>query len=182
MAWRTGEHGYGGLAKLLHWVTVVALVAQFTVGYLLGGEDSGRGRGRGRGGDGGHGRGRGRGGDDDNLLEQGWTLLTTHVALGLLILVLAAVRLVWRRVDGLPPWAETLSAGERRLATVTERLLLALLFVIPLSGLAVLVGDDDLIGAHVVAHVTFFVALAVHIGLVLKHTLVDRDRLLVRML
>ena len=60
---------YGVGARVLHWLTVVLLMAQFTVGYLLeDDDDSGRGRGRGRGGDDGEsgkGRGRGRGGDDD---------------------------------------------------------------------------------------------------------------------
>jgi hypothetical protein len=80
---RNTESGYGSVTKWLHWSTVVALAAQFVVGYLLD-DERGRGRGRGRGGDGddgddgdssgpgsGHelvldsGRGRGRGGDDE---------------------------------------------------------------------------------------------------------------------
>ncbi len=177
---------YGGPARTLHWVTVVALAAQFVVGYLLDDDDSGQGRGRGRGrGEGsGHGRGRGRGGDDvdaGDLLDGGWTLLTVHVSLGLLILLLAVLRLVTRRVAGLPAWAETLTLRERRLASITERVLLAMLFAIPLTGLALVLGDDDLLPLHVTAHVVFFVALAAHVGLVLKHQLVNRDRLLSRM-
>jgi cytochrome b561 len=187
----TARQGYGRVTRLLHWLTVAALLAQFTIGYVMEAEDGGRGRGRGRGrggddGDGsghGRGRGRGRGGDDDEgLLEQGWSLVTAHVALGLAILLLAVIRVVWRRLDGLPPWAETLSARERRLAHVTERVLLAMLFVVPATGLVLVLGDDDWLAAHVTAHVVFFVALAAHLGLVLKHTLVDRDRLLARML
>lgn len=42
--------------------------------------------------------------------------------------------------------------------------------------------DDDLLLAGQVTHVTFFVTLAIHVGLVLKHQLVDRDRLLNRLL
>jgi cytochrome b561 len=30
---------------------------------------------------------------------------------------------------------------------------------------------------HVASHVAFFVALAAHLGLVLKHQVIDRDRL-----
>lgn len=181
----TEAPGYGRVAKVLHWLTVAALAAQFTIGYVMEADDGGRGRGRGRGRggeDGGHGRGRGRGGDDDSVLDQGWSLLTAHVALGLAILTLALIRVAWRRVDGLPPWAETLSEGERRFAHVTERVLLTMLFVVPVTGLALVLGDDDWLALHVTAHVVFFVALAAHVGLVLKHTLVDRDRLLARML
>lgn len=101
------------------------------------------------------------------------------MVLGLSTLVLAVARVLWRRA-GLPPWTSTLSSGERTLATWSERTLLATLFAIPLTGLAVLLGEDDLLPLHVATHVVFFVAIAVHVGLVLKHTLVDRDRLLSR--
>ena len=37
---RSGPDGYGGVAKALHWLTVLALVAQFTVGYALDVDDS----------------------------------------------------------------------------------------------------------------------------------------------
>lgn len=42
--------------------------------------------------------------------------------------------------------------------------------------------DDVLLGAHITTHVAFFAGFATHVGLVLKHQLVDRDRLLRRML
>jgi cytochrome b561 len=169
-----GARAYGALARALHWVTVLALLAQFTIGYLLDVDDSGRGRGRGRGRGEGSGRGRGRGGDDDSTLDLGWNLLTAHVALGSLIVLLALLRVVWRRVSGLPPWAGSLTDGERRLATATERVLLTLLFVVPLTGLALVLGDDDLLAIHVAAHIAFFVALAVHVGLVLRRGLLPR--------
>jgi cytochrome b561 len=40
----------------------------------------------------------------------------------------------------------------------------------------------DLLPLHIAAHIAFFATIAVHLGMVLKHQLVDRDRLLVRML
>ena len=64
MRLRSGDHGYGALAKTLHWLTVVVLTAQFVIGYRLDVDDSGQGRGRGRGRGGESGRGRGRGGED----------------------------------------------------------------------------------------------------------------------
>ena len=45
--------------------------------------------------------------------------------------------------------------------------MLALLFVVPLTGLTLVLGDDDLLPLHVAAHVVFFTALAAHVGLVL---------------
>lgn len=176
MPLRNGPHGYGVVTKVLHWTTVAALLAQFAVGYLMEADDSGRGRGRGRGGE--SGRGRGRGGEDGYEIAGA---LAVHVALGVLILTLAVLRVAWRRT-GLPPWAEGLSGGERRLAHWTERALLLLLFAIPLTGLALVLGeDDDVLGWHIATHVAFFVALAAHVGLVLKHQLINRDRLLSRM-
>ncbi|HSU01933.1 MAG TPA: cytochrome b/b6 domain-containing protein [Nocardioides sp.] len=161
--------------KVLHWLTVLALAAQLAVGYLMDADDSGRGRGRGRGRGGDSGRGRGRGGESDGYLDDPELLLTVHVALGVTILALAAARVVWRRVAGLPPWAEQLTPAQRRIATWTERALLATLFVIPLSGLALVAsGDDDLLWLHVGGHLAFFAALLAHVGLVLARGLLPR--------
>ena len=172
--------GYGRTAKALHWLTFVALCAQFAVGYLL---DVGRGRGRGRGRGGGPGRGRGRGGDADALdLLGDDALLTVHLTLGLSILLLAAVRLIWRRKVGLPPWAVQLSARERRLAHWTERVLYLLLVGIPATGLSLIFISDDLLGLHIASHIALYVAFVTHIGLVFKHQFINRDGLLRRML
>ena len=172
---------YGRMARALHWLTVAALTSQFVIGYSMDADASGRGRGRGRGrgGESGRGRGRGRGGDLD-VFADGWVM--AHVVLGVSILVLAIVRLWWRRHHGLPPWAPTLSPGERTLTHWTERLLYTLLFAIPLSGLWLVLVNDDAVAIHVASHVAFFVVVSAHIGLVLKHQLLDRDRLVRRML
>ena len=163
--------GYRSSQKVLHWLTVLALAAQLAIGYLMDADDSGRGRGRGRGGD----SGRGRGGDSSGYLDDPDVFVRVHVALGVTILALAVARVVWRRVVGLPPWAEQLTSGQRRLATWTERVLLTTLFVIPLSGLALVAsGDDDLVWLHVAGHVVFFVALLAHLGLVVGRGLLPR--------
>jgi cytochrome b561 len=158
-----------------------ALVVQFAIGYLLDVDDGGRGRGRGRGQ--GSGRGRGRGGDDNVLDALGEdSLLTVHVAVGLTILALGALRLSWRRWKGLPPWSESLTSGERTFEHRIEQVLYGLMFAIPVSGMAVLLVSDDLLGVHVASHIAFFIAFAGHVGLVLKHQLLLRDGLLRRML
>ena len=175
---RRREPAYGLVTRILHWLTVVALAAQFTLGYVMDAGGSGRGRGRGRGGE--SGRGRGRGGDLDVFGED--RLLTAHVGVGVTILVLAAVRLYWRRRSSLPPWAEGLSATERTIAHWTERSLYLLLFVIPLTGLWLVLISEDAVALHVASHIAFFVCFAAHLGLVLKHQLINRDGLLGRML
>jgi len=182
----TDAQGYRATTKVLHWLTVLLLAGQLVVGYVLDADDgSGRGRGRGRGGE--SGRGRGRGGDDDErLLEVALTgdepLLTVHVALGAGILLVAVLRLLWRRVTELPPWAGCLTEAERRVAHVSERVLYAALVTMPLTGLVLLAGDDDLLPLHVASHVVLYGAVTVHLGLVLRHTVLRRDGLLSRML
>ena len=173
---RRREPAYGLVTRVLHWLTVAALAAQFTLGYVM--DAGGSGRGRGRGGE--SGRGRGRGGDLDVFGED--RLLTAHVIVGLTIVLLAAVRLSWRRHSSLPPWAEGLSATERTIAHWTERSLYLLLFVIPLTGLWLVLISEDALALHVASHIAFFVAVAAHLGLVLKHQLINRDGLLRRML
>ncbi len=176
---------YPWVSRLLHWTMFFALSIQFLIGYamdrfddLLEGPVD-----------------RWLGGDEDNLL-------LVHAMLGTCILLLALIRLLWRETVGLPPWAETLSPFERRLAHLTEVVLYSLMFLIPLSGLALVlvsgedwdvwgreweapfevVDDDILLAGHITTHFLFAAAFAAHLGLVLKHQLVNRDRLLRRML
>lgn len=175
---RTDAPGYALRTKVLHWLTVAAIATQFVIGYSMDVGGRGRGRGRGRGGE--SGRGRGRGGDLDVFGDD--ALLTAHVLLGVTILVLAAVRLWSRRRTPLPPWVPGLSPFERTLATWTERALYTMLFVVPLTGLWLVLVSDDAVALHVAAHVAFFVALAAHLGLVFKHQLIDRDQLVRRMI
>ncbi|HEX5018959.1 MAG TPA: cytochrome b/b6 domain-containing protein [Actinomycetes bacterium] len=182
MRLRNDATGYGLVTKTLHWLTVVLLVLQFTIGYLVD-DEGGRGRGRGRGEDSGHGRG--RGGDDDYTFGFGDgddTLLSVHVVIGSLILALTLFRIAWRKLTPLPAWAPSLSLFERKLATWTERVLYACLIAIPLSGLALFFTSDDLLAFHIATHIAFFVAISVHLGLVLKHQLINRERLIGRML
>jgi cytochrome b561 len=117
-----------------------------------------------------------------NASGDGISLPEVHVALGLTIIVLAVVRTLWRRSTPLPPWAEHLSGAERRLEARLEKLLLALLFVVPATGLLLMQAGDDWLPLHVTAQIAFLVTIAVHVGLVLRHTVLKRNRHLARML
>lgn len=117
-----------------------------------------------------------------DFLQGGVTLPELHVALGLTIIGLGLVRVIWRRTTPLPPWAEALSETERRVESLLEKALLALLFVVPGTGLLLVLDDDDWLPLHIAAHVCFYAVVALHIGLVLKHTVIRRDRHLARML
>ena len=109
-----------------------------------------------------------------DLYGDGLSLPEAHVLLGLVIIVLAALRLVWRRTTPLPPWAERLSSQGRRRLHLTEVSLLVLLLVVPATGVLLVTGYDDLVGLHIAAHVAFFVALAAHLAVVLGNGLLPR--------
>ena len=177
---------HGVVARVLHWLTVLVLLAQYTVGYAMAGAE----------------------GLLEPWIEEAFDgdedlLLPVHVAIGCTLLVLVTVRAGWRRIATLPPWPETLSARGRRFASVTERALYVLLFLTPASGIALLllsgedwetgdrtewtspwdvVDDDLLVGVHVTSQILLLCAIALHVGFVLKHQFIDRDRMLRRML
>lgn len=174
MPLRNGPDGYGAVTKCLHWATVLALVAQVVIGYALD-DESGHGRGRGRGRSGESGRGRGRGGDDDRALFDGpLDLLDAHVLLGVAIILLALTRIVWRRTTPLPPWSERLTPRDRRVVAATEKALLVVLLVVPATGIALVLGEDDWLPVHVAGHVALYATVALHVGVVVRRRLVGR--------
>lgn len=162
------ETEYGAVTKALHWSIAALIVFQFAGGI---------------------------GGIEDDV----------HASAGLLVLVLATVRLVWRMTVALPDWAPTLSEFEKKLVHRYEMVLYAMLFAKPVTGLLLLGADDEdvhvfglfelppLIGEsdsmedlfaslHFWSGVILLAALALHIGLVMRHQLLLRDGLLRRML
>ena len=178
MRLRNGEHGYGVVTKALHWLTVALLVVQVTLGYAVERADA--------------------------LLEpladrffdgEAEGLVLVHAVVGVSLLVVALVRLVWRRTAGLPPWSERLTARDRRVEAAVEKVLYPALVTMPLTGLLLLlasgedwnlggdrewrspweIADDDvLLGAHIASHLLLYAAVAVHVGLVLRRRLLPR--------
>src|SRR5580704_7685993 len=61
-------------------------------------------------------------------------LVSIHRPLGILILIVVAIRFVNRRYSTLPPFPETMSPQERSVASASELLLYSLLFLQPLIG------------------------------------------------
>jgi cytochrome b561 len=131
-------------------------------------------------------------------------LVAIHRPLGIMILILAAVRLVNRRFTTLPPFPPKMSKRERFLASVSERLLYTLMFVLPLVGWGMLsAGHYPIVmygpvhlppilpanptlysvlrKAHTILAYLLFATFLFHLATVLFHTLVIRDRLLNRM-
>jgi cytochrome b561 len=125
-----------------------------------------------------------------------------HKSVGMTILALMVLRILWR-VGHPPPPLPAMPGWQARAARWTHVLLYALLLVHPLAGYlgsefsgypvkyfgitltswaAKNVALKDLMSTlHLVTSWVIAAAVALHVGAALKHTLVDRDRLLFRM-
>ncbi len=217
MPLRNGEHGYGIVTKVLHWLTVAAIIGQFAVGWTMEAGDEALDREKDRIDaleDAGKDQAKDQGDaaedafkdeidrledeldarEDDyvsaafsdvfagDFLGDGLSLPEAHVLLGLSIIALGLLRVVWRVTTLLPPWADYLRPGERRLEALLEKLLLTLLFVVPGTGLLLIAGETDWLPVHIAAQLVLLLVIVVHVGLVLSHTIVRRDGQLWRML
>ena len=99
--------GYTGMAKTLHWLIVLLLIAQFIFAWTM---------------------------PDIKRDTPVTTLISLHFTFGMIILAVAVVRLLWRLThpepepeDGVPPW-QTSSAR------IVPWLLYLLIFVVPILG------------------------------------------------
>ncbi|HSX66900.1 cytochrome b/b6 domain-containing protein [Nocardioides sp.] len=187
---RNGTHGYGVVTKLLHWLTVALFALQFWVGYTM---ETDRDLARVDCDPAGERR---SGGDTTDAEEERLDRIEEaceareeareqaakaaddepsrlHVGLGVALLLLGTARVGWRRLGSLPPWSERLGPRGRKAGGAVEKVLLGLMFLVPASGLLLLV-SDDLVALHVAAHLSFFAALAVHLVVVLGHRLLPR--------
>ena len=207
MRLRNDVRDYGPVSKVLHWLTAAAVAGQFAVGWIMEPEDAALDRETDRidqleeqGEEQAERQGEAAeerfeneidrledelNAREDNYvadafsgmwsrdaLNDGLSLPEVHVLLGLSIVVLGLLRVIWRAAAGLPPWADHLGQGERRLEAWLEKLLLALLIA----------AGHDWLPLHVTAQVVFLAVIALHVGLVLKHTIVRPNRHLARML
>jgi cytochrome b561 len=131
-------------------------------------------------------------------------LVAIHRPLGIMILILATVRVINRRFTKLPPFPPTMSPQERFAATTSEKLLYTLMLALPLVGWGMLsAGHYPIVmfgpvhlppilpanptfytvlrKAHTILAYLLFLTFLAHLSAVLFHTLIVRDRLLDRM-
>jgi cytochrome b561 len=183
MAWLNSAAGYGGLSKVCHWAIAGLFALQYVGAAIM-----------------------------QNLGPNGHLLGVTqdgaynwHKTLGLVALAIALVRIWARRAGELPPWAPTLSDGEKAFIHRAEQALYAAMIVMPASGfIYVMAGDygvrlfglwemprpfppSPILAAsakwiHIGSAWMLALAVAAHVGLVLRHHFVIRDGLLKRML
>jgi cytochrome b561 len=173
----TAQLHYGTPAKILHWLIVGLLAVQYPIGWLM--PDLHRDMTPGAG-------------------------MTFHVSIGLTILVLTALRLVWRLTHPVAP-ESSLPAWQRVSSEAVHWLLYALVLATTISGwlfasfrgwsisffylvpLPMLASDNaaagrTIDGLHQAMELALLVTIGIHIAAGLAHIFIYRDRVMQRML
>jgi len=170
---------YSGLAMALHWLVAVAVIVTWQISEAAGRAPTRAARGE---------------------------IMGNHFALGVVIFGLVAARLIWRMVNPPPPRPAGGAAWERLAGKAVHYAMYTLLLVMPLAGWFAMSSFDSAISVwgvfdvpklpvpvnealgeqifeiHGVAGITLLVLVAVHVLATAKHTLIDKDGTLFRML
>lgn len=169
---------YGGLSRLNHWLGAVLFASLLIVGFIL---------------------------SYDVLPDdQAGEVRNLHKATGTLLFFFALWRVTWRIGQGFPPPASDRTGWEITLSKAVHYAMLLALIIMPLSGITMsLMGGRgiDMYGlftipaiaemkdlartmrqVHGLAAYTLVILIALHIAGALKHSLIDRDGTLRRML
>ena len=101
--------GFGAPAKFFHWTTVLLLVIQYAIGWLM---------------------------PDVHRDTKPIGLISLHLSIGALIVLIVLARLAWRLTHPAPPESTTLPPLLRFAARATHGLLYTLLIAFPLMGWA----------------------------------------------
>jgi cytochrome b561 len=180
-ATHTGESAdlarYGRVARLMHWVVALFVIIQVPVGVAM-----------------------------TTAPLSAWAdpLFILHKGLGAILLVLVVGRILWRVSHAPPELSDDLHPTEKRIAHRTHLAIYAALLTMVVSGYVRTVGDGypiellDLLGipplvpllpglaaamlvVHRFAVFILVVLVAVHVAAVLRHALIEKDRVLQRM-
>jgi cytochrome b561 len=170
---------YSGLAMTLHWLVGIAVIVSWRIA---------------------------EGAEHAATREARGEIMANHFALGVVIFVLVALRLIWRKMNPPPPPVSGHAGWEKTLAKATHYAMYTLLLVMPLAGwfamssfggsisvwglfdlprLPVPVNEalgEQIFATHAIAGTTLLVLIAVHVLATFKHTLIDKDGTLFRML
>jgi cytochrome b561 len=170
---------YTTTAIVLHWLIALLIVGTFTLGLVMT--------------------------DIPGLTPTKLRYYSWHKWAGVTVLVLAAVRLLWRLAHRAPAYPATMPAWERSAAHSLHGLLYLLIFAVPLSGyfyslaagvpvvwfglfqLPVLIEADPLLkpvfkAVHYWLNMVMAGAVGLHVLAALKHQFLDRDTVMRRML
>jgi cytochrome b561 len=168
---------YGPTAKILHWLVVVLLTAQYLIGWLM---------------------------PDIHRGQTPGAAMTFHVSIGLIILVFIVLRFGWRITHPVPP-ESSLPDWQRLSSEVVHWLLYLLVLATTITGwlfasfrgwsisffyllpMPMLASDNatagkTIDGLHQAMEWALLIVIGVHITTALLHIFVYRDRIMQRML
>lgn len=168
---------YGTTARVLHWLVVVLLLAQYSIGWLM---------------------------PDIHRGEQPGIAMTLHASLGILILAAMLLRFAWRLTHPVAP-ESSLSAWQRLSSEMVHWSLYALVLATTLTGWLFasfrgwsvsflfltplpMLGSVDataaraIDGLHQAMEWTLLAFIAIHVSAALLHILLYRDGVVQRML
>lgn len=175
----TNPKRYSGVAMALHWLIAIAVIANWRIAEA---------------------------GEHAATREAKSEIMGNHFAIGVIILALILIRFAWRFIQKPPALSSNLAGWERTLAKATHTIFYVLLVVMPFagwfamskygSGISVfglfelpplpVAPDPDgakaIFESHAAAGTVLLILVAVHILGTLKHTLIDKDGNIFRML
>ncbi len=183
MTFKNTTTEFGLISKSLHWGVILIFLAQFFLAGTMKELPN----------------------DGAALGMSKWALHDLHKSLGVLVLLLGIFRIYWRVSGVLPEWKQALSTLEARLVGFTEWGLLSLMIAMPATGylmsnaggfpvkffglftLPAVIGKSKAAGElfhelHGICAMLVMVIVALHLGLILKRTLVNKDRFIFRMI
>ncbi len=179
-----GREDYTAAAKTLHWLIAALIFALFALGWTMGGFSG---------------------------LEK-FRLYNLHKSIGLTVLTLMALRFLWRLMNPAPPLPQSMARRERLAAHLGHLALYAALFVMALSGWAMISSSDKpsvlfnytafplipwlaglapgekktyaklFLSVHETAANVLLVLIAVHVAAAFRHAFILKDGIMSRML
>lgn len=168
---------YTGTAKMLHWTIAMVIIFLLCLGFYM---------------------------QDMSLSPQKLKLYSWHKWAGVSVFLLSLIRLAWRMTHRPPSLPAHMPQAHRWAAHAGHAALYLLMLAIPLSGWLMssakgfqtvwfgllpipdLIGRDQALGdllqgVHLALNLALVALLLGHVGAALKHHLVDRDDILLRM-
>lgn len=157
---------YGRLAQWLHWLSAILIIVLWPIGFSMV--------------------------RMPNSSAQ-MTLYQVHVSIGLLVALLTIIRAVWHFMDDRPAAPDGLTSFNRKLFQWTHNLLYVVLFILAVSGMAMLLSNN--LGllpgnispaaivdgpprvAHAIVSKVFMLLLVAHLAGVVRHQLTKGNTL-----
>lgn len=178
MRWRNSTDNWGLISKLLHWLTVIAIIFMVGLGLTM---------------------------INVRLSPMKLELFIVHKSIGIFLLSAAIVRIFWRFLNPTPELPNTMSQRAKKFARFTHLWIYLLLICIPISGWVIssaanfplkwfglfevpaivapnIIVEEYAKKAHLILLITLGVTILGHIGAALRHHIVLRDNVLRRML